>query len=197
MSCVRKGLLQSLSLGELYYHGHLSALGEHLRGRAVRFCVRHKAYSQYLPSCSSAHVSSVSHLCHFYAEKTRNLVIPKLCYICCSASICFISLSKTFKTEGAYVSVYICIHWLFSLYKNNILLENWKTEWINAWNTQFEFEIICGRQGFCKAFCNISIWNHMSGRKHFFVCVISTQKRDFGTAAVKIKLSAYVSALFR
>lgn len=86
------------------------------------FCVRHEAYSEYLPSYSSAHVSTVSHLCHFYAEKTRNLVIPELCYICCSVSICFISLSKTFKTECAYICVYICIHWLFSFYINNKLL---------------------------------------------------------------------------
>lgn len=91
------------------------------------FCVRHEAYSEYLPSYSSAHVSSVSHFCHFYAEKTRNLVIPKLCYICCGVSICFISLSKA---ECAYLSVYICIHWPFSFYINNILLKKLKN-WVN------------------------------------------------------------------
>lgn len=119
--------------------------GENIwEGRLWDFCVRHEAYSENLPSYSSAHVSCVSHLCHFYAEKTRNSVMPKLRCICCSVSMCFISLSKAFKTECSYMCVYICIHWLFSFYINSTLLENWKTEWINVWNKQFESEIICG-----------------------------------------------------
>lgn len=187
-----------LSLGELNYHGHLSPLREHLRGRAVRFLCQTQSLQRVSAKLLECTRMQCLPLLSLLGRKDKKFSNPQvMLHLLWCFNLVHFSEQDFENRVCIHMCVYICIHWPFSFYINNILLKNWKSEWINVWNTQLESEISCGWQGFCKAFCSISIWSHSSERKHFCVCAISTQKRDFESAAVRPKVSACVSTLFR